>query len=82
MQTFIQGLIDFFVTTINAIFSIFPNSPFDFITSGLSGYADYIAQINYFLPIYEMIAIGQAWLLCVVIWYGYVIVLRWIKAVE
>lgn len=79
MQSFFQDLINIFAGFINLLFSWLPNSPFTFITQQ---YTDYISKINYFIPVYEFVAIGQAWLTAVTVWYAYVVVARWLKAVE
>jgi len=79
MQSFLQSLINLCVATLNALFSLFPNSPFHFLQGQ---FGDYISQINYFVPVYEFVAVGEAWLVCVAVWYAYSVIMRWLKAVE
>ena len=42
----------------------------------------YLGYLNYFLPISQIIAIGEAWLVAIGLFYAYQIILRWIKAIE
>jgi len=65
---------------LNIIFSVLPSSPFKAIDN--SFIAEYLPTINFFIPVSQIIAIGQAWLLCVGVYYIYQIALRWIKAIE
>lgn len=80
MTGFLQGIIDLVVVTLNALFFLFPDSPFSMVLN--SQFNNYVSQINYFIPIYEFVAIGEAWLVAVTVWYCYVVIARWLKAVE
>lgn len=80
MQGFLQNLINIAVTVLNAMFGWLPDSPFTFVAN--SAFSDYISKINYFVPIYEFIAIAQAWLVGVGLYYAVAVILRWLKAVE
>lgn len=79
MQSFIQGLINILVSFLNLLFGWLPDSPFAVVTQK---FGDYLSQINFFIPVYEFVAIGQAWLVAIGIWYSYVVIARWLKAVE
>lgn len=76
----INKLIGAIGAVINFIFSILPPSPFQFLDNSVI--KDYLPTLNYFLPIGEVIVIGEAWLISIGVFYGYQIVLRWIKAIE
>lgn len=68
-----EGMADFF-------YNLLPSSPFVIIENG--EFNQLISNINYFIPIYEFIAIMEAWLIAISIWYIYSIFARWIKAIE
>ena len=80
LAKFVQALLDAIVFVLNAICSLFPPSPFTIATN--AGFADLIAKINFFVPVYEFVAILELWLVAVGVWYAIVIVARWVKAVE
>lgn len=42
----------------------------------------YLAWVNWFIPIYQMIPILEVWLIAVLAYYAIQIILRWAKAVE
>lgn len=72
---------DILQAALSLILKILPKSPFqEFIN--LTNANDVLGYFNYFVPVGEMIAIGQAWLSCVGIYYAYVLILRWAKAIE
>lgn len=75
-----QLLIDFIGFLVDLLYSFLPDSPF-VIVSG-SGFGDLISKINYFIPIYEFLAIMETWLVAIAIFYVYSMFARWIKAVE
>ena len=79
MTSLFQSLINLISSTLNALFFIFPNTPFHYLNGQ---FGEYISQINYFVPVYEFVAVSEAWLVAVGIWYAYSIVARWLKAVE
>lgn len=76
----INKLIGAVGAVINLIFSILPPSPFQFLDNSII--KEYLPTLNYFLPISEVLIIGETWLIAVGVFYGYQIVLRWIKAIE
>lgn len=61
--------------------SLLPGSPFTAFINSIPS-IPYLGYINYFVPISQMIAIGQAWLTAIGIFYLYQAVLRWLKAIE
>lgn len=75
---------NFIISSLGAILtlivSLLPKSPFALIDN--SPIAEYLPTINFFIPVSQIIAIGQAWLLAIGSYYLYQIVLRWIKAIE
>jgi len=82
-----QFIINMFNSILNGLGAVLtfvllllPKSPFAIIDN--SPIAEFLPTINYFVPISEMIAIGEAWLTCIAIYYIYVIALRWVRAID
>lgn len=80
LAAFAQMLIDAICAVLNAVCMLFPPSPFKLVS--VSGFADLLGKINYFIPIYEFVAIGEAWLVAVGVYYAISLVARWVKAIE
>lgn len=65
-------------TVFSAIVKFLPGSPFQrFITS--IGKIPYVAELNWVFPISECIAITQAWVFSIGLFYAYSVILRIIK---
>lgn len=58
-----------------------PTSPFRRAID-LIGNIPYIEEINWFIPIDEIVLISIWWGTAIIVYYGYMIALRWIKAIE
>lgn len=67
--------------SLNKIIDFLPKSPFTEHIDALSN-IPYLPYINWFIPINSFIVIGTSWLAAISIYYIYMIVLRWIKAIE
>lgn len=80
LAAFVQSLLDAVVMVLNFVAGIFPSSPFMIIQH--TGFGDLIAQINYFIPIYEFVSIAEAWLVAIGIYYAVSVLARWVKAIE
>lgn len=65
---------------VGILYSMLPPSPFIILEN--SEFSSLISQINYFLPVYEFVAILETWLIAIAIFYVYSIFARWIKAVQ
>lgn len=57
-----------------------PDSPFKFIQK--TPFAKYLGYINWFVPVDYILSILAAWISAVGIYYGYKIILAWIKAIN
>ena len=69
------------ITFLDWVLKLLPTSPFtQFIN--VCAYMPYLGWFNWFVPVGEMIAIGEAWLVAIGLFYFYSIVLRWIKAIN
>ena len=80
LAAFVQMLLNAVVAVLNFVAGIFPASPFKLIEH--SGLGDLIAQINFFIPLYECLSIAEAWLIAVGIYYAVSILARWVKAID
>lgn len=63
------------------VLALLPTSPF---TAFIEACKDipYLGWLNWFIPVGQMLAIGEAWLVAIGLFYLYSIVLRWIRAIE
>lgn len=77
----VAKILDFIKQVIGALLVFLPNSPFTAFTSAISD-IPFLGYLNYFLPIAQIIAVSQAWLTAIGIFYIYQLLLRWVKAIE
>lgn len=61
--------------------SMLPKSPFTQIIEGFSS-VPYLAAVNFFLPVSEMIAAIEGWLVCITAYITVSLIARWIKIVS
>lgn len=80
----LTGAVNWFGGQINNILSwicfALPDSPFKMLDS--TPLHDILGYINYFIPIDFIINVLVAWTACILIYYGYSILMRWIKAIN
>lgn len=82
-----QSILNWCGTQISSLLSwlcvVLPDSPFlaleDLIAN--SGLSEILPVIQYFLPLDVILDITTAWLSCILIYYGYSVILRFIKAI-
>lgn len=65
---------------LDAVLALLPTSPFTRYINALDD-LPYLSYLNWFVPVTTFIAIGQAWLTAIALFYVYSIILRWIKAI-
>lgn len=65
----------------NHIINILPKSPITYLES-IPEVEKYLGMVNWFIPIYTMIGLTEAWLTAVAIYYVVQAVLRWAKIIE
>lgn len=65
----------------NFLIQFLPTSPFK-RAMNLIGNIPYIQEINWFIPIDDMVLILMYWGSAITLYYGYMVILRWIKAIE
>ena len=63
------------------VLALLPTSPFTQFIEACSN-IPYLGWLNWFIPVGQMLAIGEAWLVAIGLFYLYSIVLRWIRAIE
>ena len=78
-----DALSDALVSFAVSVIELFPASPF-VVLDQLSNTEVYewLRMANWFVPVGTFVSILEAWLMCVAVYYGYQIVLRWIKVIE
>lgn len=80
MAEFITNILNTLKEWIVSVVELLPKSPFQF--ENADEFRTILGYINYFIPIGAMVNVMVSWLGCIVFWYGAMIVLRWIKAIE
>lgn len=71
------ALTEFAISVVNLL----PDSPFSFLDTYGAPAAVVMGYVNWFVDIGTISAIFTGWLACILIWYAYSIVLRWVKLV-
>ena len=78
----LNTIIWLFAAVLNIVFSLLPNSPFLNISTYSLSMNKYLSNLSWLLPIKEMIGILVVWLGCMLIYYVYSVVMRWIKLID
>lgn len=73
-------LYNFVIRVINGATSILPDCPFERFLHAANS-MEFLGVLNWFLPIREAVAVGEAWLVSIVVFYGVQALLRWVKVV-
>lgn len=76
-----NDILNFITDKASFLLEFLPTSPFRKAID-LIGNIPYIEAINWFIPIDDMILILMYWGTAITIYYAYMIVLRWIKAID
>lgn len=63
------------------IIDFLPTSPIVYLET-IPEVKKYLGYINWFIPVYSMISLTEAWLFAIAVYYIVQIALRWIKVVE
>lgn len=75
----INFVISALASVINLVLSVLPDSPFLDLNFFDSDVFNYIPYLSYLFPLASMFATFSAWLVCMLVYYIYSIVMRWIK---
>lgn len=70
----------FLQAVIAKILFFLPDSPFASFIDSLEK-ADWLHQLNWFVPVGTFFAIGLAWINAITVFYVYQVILRWAKVV-
>lgn len=81
MVEFFEGIKEGFQGFVQALIDFLPTSPIVFIEANAE-VKKYLGMLNWFIPIYTMIAMVEAWLVAISIYYLVVVILRWLKIVD
>ena len=77
-DTLSSALVSFCITVIDLL----PDSPFVFLDSFEAPATLIMGYVNWFIDFGSIVIILAGWIGCILLWYGYQIVLRWIKVIE
>ncbi len=77
----VSSIKDVLIQIADLLLSFLPDSPFTAYIDAIERIPE-LGVVNYLLPVSEMIAIGEAWLVCVGVFYLYSAVLRFVKLIE
>lgn len=64
---------------LSGILSVLPNSPFALIDS--SSVSEYLASLSWIIPFPQIIALLEAWVASILVYYTYSVIMRWIKII-
>lgn len=76
-----NGLNAFLKKIINTVLFFLPDSPFTKYLTVMEN-NQLLKNLNWVFPISDFIAIGEAWLTAIAIYYIWQVLLRWAKAIE
>lgn len=72
-----------FAKVLSLIFDLLPNSPFLNITTLYDrSVGNYMGYLSWFIPIKQILGVTVAWLSCMLVYYVYSVVMRWIKLID
>lgn len=81
----LTGAVNWLGDQINTVLSwicvVLPDSPFKLLEDKTPLH-DILPYINYFIPVDFMLSTLSAWCFCILIYYGYSILMRWLKAIQ
>lgn len=80
MLDLLKALVDWVVNGIKSIIDLLPDTPFCLTLP--SFIADYMGNVNYFVPVGMMVNTLIAWTACIAVFYACMIFMRWLKAID
>lgn len=75
----LETIVSWLNNALGWVFSFLPDSPFQQFLSN-TPIADYLGYVAYFVDISFMVTVLDSWLAAIAIYYIYMAVLRWVKA--
>lgn len=91
MVEFVFNILVFIINTViwlfgkvlNIIFGFLPNSPFIAISRSMEfSIGKYMGYLSWLIPIKSILSVLVAWLGCMLLYYLYSVVMRWIKLID
>lgn len=83
MGTYLVNIFNWFINAVGvalqAVILLLPESPFQKIMIEMP---DVIINVNWLFPIAEILSTFETWLAAIIVYYGYQVILRWVKAIE
>lgn len=77
----ITQILSFLNSALGKIMFFLPNSPFESIINSIEK-IDVLRYLSWIIPFSQIIAVSEAWLVSITIFYIYSAILRWVKAIE
>lgn len=77
----LQGIIDGLATALGGLVSVLPTSPFTALNA-VTMDSKWFGYLCYIVPIPQIVGLLQAWGTSILLFYVYMIFLRWAKAIE
>lgn len=73
-----------FNSLFDKIIGLLPKSPFTGVIDGMESdnVREILGYLNWFVPVHDIVIILSGWLSCIALYYLYVIILRWIRAIN
>lgn len=81
MEEIFNTIVDGLSSAAKAVIGLLPTSPFQAYLS-VSIDSQYLRWLNWLVPVGQMIAVLQMWLVAIGLWYVYQVILRWAKAIQ
>ena len=81
LLTLLQSIIDGFAGLLSNIILVLPNSPFNGLKA-MTIDSQWFGRLCYIVPVPQIISLLEAWGVAVGAFYLYMVILRWIKAIE
>ncbi|MDU2292621.1 MAG: hypothetical protein ACLVKS_00275 [Peptococcus niger] len=82
LSKFIQLFINVLGAALGLLLSVLPKSPLQSMLNYDGVYSDFIGVCSFFIPIGAFIAITQAWLVAVALYYIHSAWMRWLKMIQ
>ncbi|MGE5629200.1 MAG: hypothetical protein ACM3X7_14025 [Solirubrobacterales bacterium] len=83
LGNFLASFVNLIISALGAalvwVIGLLPTSPFNLTMSGSIN--NFLSGLAWIIPIGQIIALSQAWLAAVLIYYTYSAIMRWIKVV-
>lgn len=80
MGGLVNWIMDNAIMALTWVIELLPSSPFNAISN--ADVSNFMGTLNWFLPLDKIVAELELWLTCVIIFYAYQIILRWVRAIE